>query len=816
MFLNKRYLPVLLFLFFVLNKFNASAQSSITIFSDITNDSLKITVKLLSDELQKAGVNVSLDECSKFDGKGIVLDYCSEVKNKTIRNMGPEAIIVKSTAGSVYISGNSANAIEHGIFIYLEKLGFRYFLPHPDWHIIPMRPNLYPYINYKGEPSFLHRRIWYSYGTGSKSATADYNLWFKANRLGTSIYADFGHAYDNIVYRNQETFKKHPEWFFPKLKNPNIIPPDPKFNLADESLVQFLIQDVFKVIEERKNKKSPAYRVISMMPSDGLGTCNTPECMKLGKTITDRVFYLVNRVAKAVRQKYPDVWIGGMSYGEYAGPPTKKLEPNTIVNIATAFNSSGYNLEQLIKLWSEKAGKTGLYDYLSLYNWDWDMPGQSQASRANNYTDLLRKYYGLGIRSFEAETNVGISKGLGHYLIARLLWNINDDTKKSEEEFYNLCFGNIAGEMKTLWKEWESYPFKTVREKDLARWIDEVTTTEKKVTDSKVKKRLFHVKSYLYYISLYNDFINDKSEAKRIALLTYANRMLDYACFAGYPALFDLGNGTGIPGFSFNDPNAKYRQNKNQITENEIVQNLFVARKRMKLITGLTKFDFTKDFKIAPGADKWKGWLGDGSNDQNAYWMGADFVMKISKQGAANYIDFVGGFSTTVYEKPITVTIYPYNSTGKPSGTALLKYDYNGVRTVEKISLAALKPGNYIVHIEDPAEIFKPKFSPAIAYSLIVTPQQQLKGTYGNHLFIYVPSGVKKFTVLKYEAKFQTPTGRVVDLANKVVEEAEIEVKPGEEGLWKMTFFSGELYFEGLPPVMGPVADRMLIPDNVK
>jgi len=814
--IQKRYIFSIHFFFIIATGIHGFAQSSVTIYSDKENDSIKAIVNLLKGELQKAGNTIYLDDCSRFEGKGIFLDYCSGKKNKEIKNKGAEAVVVKSSNNSVYISGNSAIAVEHGIFIYLEKLGYRYFLPHPDWYIVPTKPSLFPSFSYLGEPSFLHRRIWYSYGTGSKSATVDYYFWMKANRFGSSIFANFGHAYDEIVSRNWETFKKHPEWFFPKLTNTEKMPSDPKFNLADESLVQFLIDDALKVIEEKRKKGDPSYKVISMMPSDGPGTCSSPACLKLGPTITDRVFYLVNRVAKAVRKKYPDVWIGGMSYSEYATPPTKKLEPNTIVNIATAFNPSGYSLDQLIKLWSEKAGKTGLYDYLSLYNWDKDIPGQSQASSADTYVNILRKYYKLGIRSFEAETTVGISKGLGHYLIGRLLWNINDDTKKSGEEFFNLCFGSIETEMKALWKEWDSYPFKTVREKDLANWIDIITEAVRKVNDPKIRKRVFHIKSYLYYLSLYNDFISDNSEEKRIALLTFSNRMTDYASFAGYPALWDLGNGTGIPGFKYNDPNAKYRHNTSAVTENEITQGLSKARSRMKVITGLRKFTFSKSFKIAPGAEKWKGRIGDGTNDQNAFWMGADFIMKIEKQGKLNYIDFIGGFSTTVYEKPITISIYPYNPSGIPSGKSIFKYDYNGVRTVKRISLASLKPGNYIVHITDPAEIFRPKFSPAIAHSLIVTPQQQLKGTYANHLFLYVPPGTKKFSVLKYEAKFLTPTGRVVDLANKIVEEAEVTVKPGEEGIWKLTFFSGELYFEGLPPVMGTVADRMLIPDNVK
>lgn len=800
-------------------QFSVGAQTAVKLFYDQPGkDTIVQVAKTLEAQLNRSTpVSITYSKENDFDKKGILLSDQPQKWKKysgALSKMGVEAVVVKNTDNGIVIIGNSQLAVQHGIFIYLETLGYRYYFPNPDWYIIPAISTLFPKIDYAGEPSFIHRRVWYSYGTGSVKAEADYNFWFKANKFGSSVYANFGHAYDDIVYRNWDEFKKHPDWFFPRLTNPNVMPPDPKFNLADESLLQFVIQDVFKRIEAKKQKGDQSYKMISMMPSDGLGTCNSPACMKLGATITDRVFYFSNRVAKAIRQKYPDVWVGGMSYGEYSEPPTTKLEPNTYVNIATAFSTSKYSTDDLIRLWSAKAGKTGIYDYLSLYNWDWDMPGQSQAAQPTKYINTLKKFYALGIRGFEAETNVGINKGLGHYFTGRLLWNINDDCQKQEAEFFKLCFGNLAEDVKKIWKEWENYGFKAVREKDLAGWIDGVAAAAARTTDTKIKKRLFQMKAYLYYIVLYNKFMASKTEENRVTLLSYCYRMTDYACFAGYPALWDLGNGTGLAGFTYNDPNAKYKLNKTPVTEAEIEQGLSRARAVIKTINGLKQFPLTAGFKLAPGADKWKGAIGNGSDDNNSLWMGADYLIRISKAGKENFIDFKGGFAKTS-DKPIKITITAYSSDPAAVKKVVLYHEYSLMEGNEKISLETFPAGLYVINVVDYAKIFKPHFSPSIDYSLLISPKQQLKG-YANHLFIYVPAGVTKFSVLKYEAKFQTPTGRIVDLANKIVEEVEVEVKPGEQGLWKLFFFSGELYFEGLPPVMGALPDRMLIPDNIK
>ena len=752
-----------------------------------------------------------------FSGSGLLLSaqpnswprFAEGLKGKSV-----EAVSVKSSKKGATIVGNSQLAVQHGIFIYLEALGFRYYFPNPDWYITPQVSDFFPKFERLTDPSFVHRRIWYSYGTGSPKAEADYNFWFQANRLGTSVYANFGHAYDDIVYRNWEIFKQHKEWFFPPLTNTATMPADPKFNLADESLLQFVIDDAVKRIEAKKKAGDQSYKMISMMPSDGLGTCNTPACLRLGSTITDRVFYFSDRVAKALRQKYPDVWIGGMSYGEYAEPPTNKLEPNTYVNIATAFNSSKYSIEDLIRLWSQKAGRTGIYDYLSLYNWDWDMPGQSQAAHYTKYVSTLKKYYNLGVRGFEAETNVGINKGIGHYLISNLLWDIKDDWKKRESEFFSLCFGNVSEDVKKIWKSWESYSFKYVRDKDLADWIDALNEIVRKTQDGKVQKRLFQMKAYLYYLVLYNQFSKNKTEDNRIKLLSYGYRMTDFAIFAGYPSLWDLGNGTGLPGFSYNDPNAKYKLNKQPVVAQDVESGLEVYRKSVKKQERFKEYPLTAQFKLAPVADIWKPESSGKGDENNSLWMGADYLIRIARQGKENYIDFIGGFAKTS-DKPIRITISKYTADLQAEKEVVFTYDYKLMEVNERIVLDKLAPGYYVINVVDYSKIFKPHFSPPIAYSLIITPEQQLKG-YANHLYIYVPEGVSRFSVTKYEAKLVTPTGRVVDLANKVVEDAIVEVKPGEQGMWKLIFFSGELYFEGLPPVMGPVANRMLIPDNIK
>src|SRR6185503_14865597 len=356
-----------------------------------------------------------------YNGSGIYISTATESRNvkpsAQLLKAGVEGYSVDANEQTVRIMGNSNMAVGHGVFSYLESLGYRYYFANPDWHIVPSRPDLFRKWNTVSSPSFYHRRIWYGYGTGSKVADQDYWFWVMANKLGGSMNASFGHSYEDIAWRNKELFFQHPEWFYPVAPK-GTIPSEAKFDMTKEDLVQLIIKDVEKRIETSLKNKTNDYKMISLGPSDGGGTCNTPACQQLG-TPTDRVYYLTNRVAKAIRNKYPNTLIGCLAYTEYISPPTKKVEPNVFVSITTAFNTSKYSTEQLVDEWKKKTDLLGIYDFFSWYAWDYDIPGRSLASKTTDLIKSIKKYYKKGIRAYEGESSIGwISKGLGYYLAA--------------------------------------------------------------------------------------------------------------------------------------------------------------------------------------------------------------------------------------------------------------------------------------------------------------------------------------------------------------------------------------------------------------
>jgi hypothetical protein len=150
----------------------------------------------------------------------------------------------------------------------------------------------------------------------------------------------------------------------------------------------------------------------------------------------------------------------------------------------------------------------------------------------------------------------------------------------------------------------------------------------------------------------------------------------------------------------------------------------------------------------------------------------------------------------------------------------MLQYKQTTTGIAEKFSLHSLAPGYYTVRVNDPMKMFILSFSSSIDYSIVMNAGEKLTTSTAaaiNNFLFYVPKGVKNFRVFKTVIlKLKSPAGRILDHANSKDESFEVEVKPGEEGIWTVFYQSGSLYIEGVPPYLGDIPSRMLVPSYLK
>lgn len=86
-------------------------------------------------------------------------------------------------------------------------------------------------------------------------------------------------------------------------------------------------------------------------------------------------------MVQAVTQRFPDKYVGLLAYAQHAEPPSFKLHPNVYVQLTTSMRRTEMTFEEQIAGFSEKASSFGIYDYFSIYQWDWGAcrarPGQA-------------------------------------------------------------------------------------------------------------------------------------------------------------------------------------------------------------------------------------------------------------------------------------------------------------------------------------------------------------------------------------------------------------------------------------------------------
>ena len=800
-------------------------RSQHVVYSNASNgDTISNAIKDFFVQLSKAGVgNYTNAAPSGFDKKGILVLRTEEAEKykidfpKKLKEYGPEGLYIKGKDESLVIVGNTALAIQQALYIYLDQLGFRYLLPGEIWEQIPSLRSIYKRTEILTRPDYDNRTIANGHGyANSKKIETDFKNWEKANRMGGSFPVRNGHSYDAIMMNNQEAFKEHPEYFAQPVAK-GTLPPAPKFNVANKDLVRLVAEDAVKRLETFK-RIGEHTKMVSTEPSDGGGFCTSPACLAIGGP-SDQAIYLTNAAAREVQKKFPGSWVGQYAYNEHILPTKYTLEPNVFVMITNGFNRSKYSTEQLLNLWGKKTKKTGVYEYLHVYEGSMDMPGQSHIMNTKYLASSIKKFYKAGATTYVGESTIGwVSKAIGNYVLARLLWDVNSDVEAIKKDFYENAFGSVGPLMRSMMDKWETYPNRIPADNDLADWLHLTDEAYKKATDKKIKQRIGHVKIYMHYMVLLRNLKRNTTEENYVRAVIFANKTFETAAFATLPTMVSLGNYSGFKGRGWYDsPEQPWKKDKQPYTDGQLEQFFQEDLRTIKKTEGIAEFKSTLSFIKLSDIEKVSGKNFPLSG--NGYWGNTEYIMQIEKESENNFLEIISGHAANPpVDRDVKLSIYKLDDIDKEN--PVLVHSQHKKLVNEKFSLRSLQPGYYRLRVNDEQKMFILKFSPGINYSITIRPEEKLlTSTIAgyNIFYFYVPAGVKKFQVSKtVSLELETPTGRVINMEGGAEETRVIDVQPAEAGIWKVFKQSGTFYFEGIPPYLGTHPATMLVPANLK
>jgi len=724
-----------------------------------------------------------------------------------------EDYLLRSQPNALYLLGATDLAVSHATWDILYRFGHRQFFPGATWEYTPPTADLSLAIDTRESPSFNARRIWYNWGLWGYN-DQPYHQWCVRNRMIKGFDLNSGHAYDNILASNKAEFEKHPEYLALNNGERRTKGGDIKFCISNPDLRKLVANYAVEMV-----KKNPKLDSVSMDPSDGGNWCECDACAKVG-SVSTRVLTLANEVAEAINNLgLGPKYVGMYAYNKHSAPPQIKAHPNVIASATTAFIGGGFTFDQVVEGWQKQGVTIGVYDYLSVVDWDWNLPRGGAGSRPEHVRNALTKFHKMGARFYDAESGDCWGPcGLGYYTASRVLWNVKDGEKLEAltEDFLEKCFGSAKEPMREFYRLITADSQRRSPSDMTGRMYRQLDAARKATNDPAVLARITDLILYTRHAELYYALANGAGKVEDVAKHAYRIRKTMMVHSYGLWARLISQKAALTPNHPLKDETQFSPEEIAKILADGIVKNQPVE-------PGFVSVEFSR--KLVPAAQKLKlksaatGAFPNAAQDyqQHYVWVNEgtgsiDLTLAVQKVWA-NRTPKLSLYS------PLEVSLEPvavdesYKPDGK-SNALKLKTSYAGLHRVVTVD-----GGDY-------TRIVWPDGLPVTVESGIDTPQvtSQFRGPWT--LYFYVPKGTQMIggwasRIANWASRI---SGKLVDPdGNAVLDFAKLEdgwfkapVAPGQDGkLWKFENSQGQRLLMTVPPYLARKAEDLLLPAEV-
>ena len=400
-------------------------------------------------------------DAEPLPAKAILLGHTQHTDDALGRKMemsdlGDDGFMLVTTPKHLLILAGPVRGTLYGVYELLEKYGgCRWYAKFHS--VIPERSTWrIPAIRDTQTPAFVMREpFWWGMFEGDFAARCRTN----GNRMqltekhGGKIRFGAG-MFVHTFYRLMspaEFFADHPE-YFSEIKGKRV---------ADHAQLCLTNPNVVRIVTERvlaKIRTDPTAKLFSVSQNDWRGYCTCAKC----KAIDDRegssagtMIHFVNQVAEAVEREFPDVWIETLAY-HYTRTPPKHIKPrhNVVPRLCTIECDFSLPLDkskyaQNVKFVTDMRGWSAITD--KLYVWDYTTNFLHYTGPHPNFNCLQGN-----VKFFRDNNVVGLfEQGAYHaphsefgelraWVLAKLLWNPDQDIEALYEDFFNGYYGPAA------------------------------------------------------------------------------------------------------------------------------------------------------------------------------------------------------------------------------------------------------------------------------------------------------------------------------------------------------------------------------------
>ena len=356
--------------------------------------------------------------------------------------------------GKLYISGRGAPGIVYGVYTFLEKYAGCAWLA-PDVEVIPKNPGWkLPEINEKGKPAIMRREIyvgipsvdWTWRMRNKENYHAAFNL---SMRIGSPNDC---HTFD--FYVKAVRARKDPKLFGPRISGGQ----SHTLCMTNPEVRRIVLAELLKNIEKdrEKFKGKPAYmvpKIYDLSQSDGPsgGECWCKDCRELAEregSYAAPNLDFVNYMARAVKEKYPDVVLQTFAYSYTQKPPrTLKAEDNVMIRYCDAHlyrpliagSKNGKELET----WNKFAARKSIWSYWRIYTGYLYPFVKPRREIAEEFRFCVKN----GVYSYFGENEAMMSRSFAvqqHYLGLKMMDDPTQDIDRLNDRFMKGYYGAAA------------------------------------------------------------------------------------------------------------------------------------------------------------------------------------------------------------------------------------------------------------------------------------------------------------------------------------------------------------------------------------
>lgn len=414
----------------------------------------------------------------KINGVNILNDDCENAFNiyfKEDLKLTKDAFKLIADRSSVKICASSNSGFVYGAYTLLEKWGYRFFAP--DCEKIPEKLKEIKNGEYFETPSFLARELFWR-----EAMDGAFAVKLKLNSARSSIeekmggklmYYNFSHSFNDLV-PVERYFEKHPEYFSEingrRIKNKT------QLCLTNPDVLQIAVKGMLKWKEE-----NPECKIFSVSMNDWYNNCACENCRKIDsheESAAGTVISFVNNVAAEVEKTYPDIYIHTFAY-LYCRKPPKYIRPrrNVIIRLCGIENCFSHPIEECgahisaidvqqgsaasfrgkkqdenlflkdLAGWSKMCENLFIWDYTTNYA-NYLQPFPNIGVLQQN----IKTYKRFNVKGVFAQGNFSFGRAsalaqLKIYILAKLLWNADEDVPSLMHEFCESYYGSAGGIM---------------------------------------------------------------------------------------------------------------------------------------------------------------------------------------------------------------------------------------------------------------------------------------------------------------------------------------------------------------------------------